>query len=1630
MKKHKFLNIKGALLDKKQLENYLEKIASGHNLQKKSNKDTYPIYRLEENFSFITKTYEILNNNLKNNINIHPAGEWLVDNYYIIEEKYRMIEKELSIKKYTNFVGLSTGLYRGYARIYVLASEIVSYTEGKIKVNELREILQAYQNKKILNMEEIWNINIFFYIALIEKIRNVCEKIYYAEVQKYKVESLIERLIENLDENNRSFKKNINNKKIERYKSKETFIEYLSYRLKSYGKKGLPFIKILEEQVNKTGITISEIIKREHFDIAMQKVYIGNCIKSLQDLQRISLTEIFEEINGVESILKKDPAEVYEKMDYKTKDHYRNTIKQLANKTKISELYIAQKALELANKNKNNKKKSHIGYFLISDGRNQLENILGMKIKKTLNKKNIYIGTIILITSIIDFIISLKLFKNSIVYSVISLFLLYIPISEIVIKIIQYALSKIVKPKIIPKLFFRKDIPEEYTTMVVIPTILDSKEKVKDMFRKLEVFYLANKSKNLFFTLLGDCTSSKREKESLDEDIIEEGKKILNKLNMKFTDDKYTIFNFIYRKRTWNEKENYFLGWERKRGIIVEFNSFLLGKKENTFIYNSMKDIKIPKIKYVITLDSDTNLVLDSAKKLIGAMAHILNTPIIDKNKKIVVDGYGIIQPRIGIDIESANKSLFTKIFVGNGGVDFYSNAISDLYQDNFNEGIFTGKGIYDLEVFNKVLSDTMPENTVLSHDLLEGLYLKCGLATDVVLFDSYPSSYNTYITRDCRWVRGDWQIIRWLNKKIKNNKEEYIKNPLGELDKYKIIDNLRRSLLTVTQFLGLIFFITVEIINKININIILFTLLISININLIIEILNYVIYKKEGITKVESFSNNFGTIKGTIFREIINISTIPYKSYIYIKSIVKTLYRIYKSRKKLLEWITSEEAEKNSKSKLSAYIKEMWVNIFFSILFFIGFIFTQKVVIIFFSVLWIVAPYICYLISKPIVKKSKNTRINKYDREYLINIAKRTWNYFEDYLKEEYNFLPPDNYQESRNNKIVERTSSTNIGLGLISIISAFDLEFININKCLELIERVIDTIKKLPKWNGHLYNWYNTKNLTPLNPEYISTVDSGNFIGYIYIVKSFLEECVDKKLIPSPKIQNINRNIKYLYELILNTDFSKLYDKKVGLLSIGFSINENRLTPSYYDLLASEARQASLIAVAKKDIPAEHWEKLSRTLTILNRKKGLISWSGTSFEYLMPNINIKRYEGSLLDESCKFMIMSQKKYCEKLGIPWGISESAFNLKDLNSNYQYKAFGIPWLGLKRGLADEVVVSSYGSIMAISDCPEDVIKNIKLLEKKGMYNKYGFYESIDYTLDRISKNNKYEIVKTYMAHHQALILLSINNFINNNILQKRFSKNAEIEAIDILLQEKMPEDILITKKKKEVVEKIKYKGYDNYLARNINKIDKRINNLNVIASEDYSIVFNEDGTGYSKYKNIMINRYKETEHYKQGIQIFFKNIRSKKIWSSFINEEEKSSCNYKVEFFPDMNKITKKVDNLETIIKNIIVPNENIEIRNIKIKNIGKEDENLEVYSVLEPILSTIDQDVAHKAFNNLFLKYEKLENGLLVRRNKRGTSMEINMAVGMFVKENETGEFEYEIDKEKLCRKIKYGNT
>ena len=946
------------------------------------------------------------------------------------------------------------------------------------------------------------------------------------------------------------------------------------------------------------------------------------------------------------------------------------------------------------------------------------------------------------------------------------------------------------------------------------------------------------------------------------------------------------------------------------------------------------------------------------------------------------------MQPRIGLDLEVYKESRFAEIYSIPGGIDFYSNAISDIYQDYFGEGIFTGKGIYDVECYNEILENEIPENIVLSHDLLEGNFLRCSLVCDTMLLDGYPSKYISYIKRNDRWTRGDWQIIRWLKSKR-----------LNEISKFKILDNLRRSLLKIFSLILLIASLFAFRENQaFSINCFTISIL-SISIMYILDIVNYIVFKESNINGAvyshKKFSKDLLGVRLDFLKIFLEIIFLPYEAYRNLDSIIRSLYRMAK-KKKLLEWVTAEEGEKQVKNNIFYIYKKLLINVLIGILFII---FGENLIFKIIGIIFVIAPSIAFAISR---EKNKENIISPKDKKYLEEIGLRTWKFFEDNITKENNYLICDNYQEDRKEKIVKRTSSTNIGLELISIISSFDLGYINFDRTIEYLKNVINTVKILPKWNGHLYNWYKIDTLEPLRPRYISTVDSGNFVGYLYIVKDFLYK---NKLEENLFLYNDVTN------LINQTDFSKLFSDKTKLFSIGFNLEENKLTDSYYDFLASEARQASLVAIAKRDVPAKHWNYLSRTMTIFKEYKGLISWTGTAFEYLMPNINLKRYSGSFLDESSKFAILSQKEYCKRLGVPWGISESAYNLRDLNYNYQYKAFGIPWLGLKRGLEYDLVISPYSTFLALEEGEKTAINNIRELEKVGGYDKYGFYESIDYTSNRLKQGEKYAIVKTYMAHHQGLILNSINNYLNNNILQKRFNDNPEIEAVQILLQERMPLDFILTKEKKQKPERPKSIFDSGYIETVFDKPSKLDLKYNVISNGNYKIVINTMGEEYSEYRENLINRYKSSSELKQGINLYVKNLRTNKIINLIPS---------KVIFSQDKAVFNSVEGALKFKLQVALNPNKPVEIRRLEIENFGSNEEILEVIEDFIPVLSSKESEYAHQAFNTMFLSFDREDDDLIVERHNRNLDEFLYMAVCLYTENAKKVDNSFEIDCEK----------
>jgi len=1723
---NKHIEIKDALLNHDELIQHAKEIAKNHSVEKNKKGIDILSHRLIDNYKFITNLYLKTNDLAKTKKNLPSGSDWLLDNFYIIEDNYKNIIRNVNNKTFKELEILNKGYYKNFPRIFILAVELISHTDGRIEKDLLIDFINAYQKIHHLSMSEIWALPLCLSIALFEKIRNLCEKLNTTQNEWNKAEEIIK-----LDDYGKITK--ALSDKLENKTFTPSFIEHLVEILKKNEIYNEPVLDFIKSKLLYENISIENIINIEHQEQAQIAISFGNSINSLRLINALDWNEIFEEISVVDKILSKD--KFYKLQDKETRDYYRHKIKKIASKYNVSESKVAKHLILLASQ-ANTDKKSHVGYYLLDEGLNLLINKLTNKNNRTRNLlPTLYFLTLFTLLLALNFALSYYCFIKTKNYtlSILSFLVLLIPLSEVSISFTNWIFTHFLEPSFLPKLDFKDGIPDEYKTIIIIPTVLPNVNRVKSIFNQLEVNYCANKNKNIYFAILGDFIDSKQEFMGNEEEIIKTGLELTKELNKKYSKNE-DIFYYLHRKRIYNPAQEKWMGWERKRGAIYEFVELIRGNLDTNFIILSSDITPLKNAKYIITIDADTIMPIGSAEKLIGTICHPLNKAEYDANKGIVTKGYALIQPRIGINIESANKTIFSRIFAGNGGVDPYSKAISDIYQDIFKEAIFTGKGIFDIDIFKDSLKN-IPENTLLSHDLIEGSYLRVGLATDIELIDNYPEKYSSYIMRQHRWTRGDWQTIPWLKSKIKTSNGDLINNPLNYISKWKIIDNLRRSLVFISNFI-LTTYASIFIKDKLLIS----TALICMFFPVFLGFLDYLNLKYFISPKEKLNGNLIYGLKASFYQCLLNFIFLPYNTYIMAHAILKTLYRIYISKKNTLEWVTAADVESSLNNDLKSFIIRMYPGLIISSVYLLLGLFKQTLILpLIFSLIWFTSPFVAYYISKPTIRKYE---FIKEDIDILRRIARKTWLFYEEFTDKSNNYLPIDNYQQSPVKKVAHRTSPTNIGFYLLSCLCAKNLGYISLSKMLTKINETLSTIEKLKKWKGHLYNWYDTKTLEVLHPYYISTVDNGNFIGYLITLKEgiksllnepifskndieglkdtlkldnnlkeyveqleqltknesfdikkwisilneleklepsnlFRQKVVDaakdfkqeiEKFIPlyllnddefitkihNFSIKNLNKfyedmlkdkpeisvylhNVKNLLNfahkiisrietIIDNTNFSLLYDEKRDLFSIGFNVEENKLTNSYYDLLASESRLASYIAVAKREVPVSHWFRLGRSLVKINGYRSLVSWTGTMFEYFMPPIVMKTFENTLLSETYYTAIKAQIKYGNDRKVPWGTSESGFYTFDLLLNYQYKAFGVPDLGLKRGLINDLVISPYSTILALPFSPKESIENLKRIINEIGEGIYGLYEAIDYTPERLPKNKNAAVVESFMAHHQGMILASINNFINQNILVRYFHSDPTIKCGEFLLQEKIPLRVIITKEHKEIVKPFKREVYkEQTIVREVGAFESDIPICHILSNGNYSIILTNGGSSFSKYNDIYINRWRDDAIQRRyGTFIFLRNLNDNKVLSTTYEPICKKVKYYKAKFSQDKAEYLLKEDNLEIHTEICVSPEDNCEIRKVNITNFSNDNITLEATSYSEIVLNNIMADIAHPAFSNLFVRteFDDKYNCIIASRRPREEGRPPHFAFhSLLVIGNKLGNIEYETDRLKF---------
>lgn len=1753
--------LRAELFNTEQLEQHGRHLAQSHKVATGKTTDKL-LKQLARNEKILIEVRDLLVEAIRENRLMTPAGEWLLDNFYLIEDNIHTGKKHLPKGYSESLPYLINTPTTGLPRVYDIALEIISHSDGRISLENLEVFIKAYQAESTLMIGELWAIPIMLRLALIENLKRIAARVAVDRVNQNIAGAWATQMIETAEKDPKSLILVIADMARSGPPMESSFVAELIRQLMWKGSSlSLP-ITWMEQRLSEMGLTRNELVDLENQKQAADQVSIANSLGSLRSLGSIEWKEFVESMSVVENTLRQEKAGVYAKMDFTTRDHYRHVIEKISKYSSYTENEVAAIIVNLANEhageNKTDDREAHIGYYLISEGRK----LTNEKIRQTLPLytrllKNIkqhpffyYAGSIILLTSLISFAMVTGGYYHdmNIWLLVFTSVMSFIAASYLATALVNWWSTLMFSPDLLPRMDFANGIPKEAATMVVVPTMLMNKNQADSLVEALEVRFLANRDNNLYFALLTDFPDAKSETLETDEPILKFITKRINELNRKYSADQDKFFLF-HRPRKWNNHDKIWMGYERKRGKLSELNSLLRGHPNDYFSLIAGNIGTLPSINYVITLDTDTQFPHDAGWKLVASMAHPLNHPIYDERKSRITKGYGILQPRISISLSRAGNSLYSLIHSNEPGIDPYTRLTSDVYQDLFEEGSFIGKGIYHIDSFELALNGRFPENRILSHDLLEGCYARAGLLTDVQLYEEYPMQYSADVNRRHRWIRGDWQIGYWSLPIAPDANRKLRKNPISALSKWKILDNLRRSLVPFA-FTSLLFFgwLLMHDPSFWTISVVLLIFFPPI----IASIWN-VFHKSNDVTLKQHLVASIASMRDHFLRTGFMFICLPYETYYSLDAIARTGWRMVVSRKKLLEWNPASNQEHTSDKTLIRAYRSMWFSPFFSL--------ATIVVLAIFTpftlmdampllLLWMSAPFLAWWISKPLQKDK--SELTGSQIVYLRHIARKTWAFFERFVGEEDNWLPPDNYQEHPGNVIAHRTSPTNIGLSLLANLTAYDFGYIPVGVLLQRSQNTFTTLQKLERYEGHLYNWYDTISLRPLPPKYVSTVDSGNMAGHLltfrqgllalvkdkidllrlfdglkdtiaiitrelpenislqqfrtnvwhalesdYLTPSkakqfsdlamkyateiveglrnekpseglwwaelLLKQCtdihneisflfpwvtlpaaptdaaadllnrailsslhqmasLDTRLLPdvqdyreqagapvewldlfAEKIKETVNNAQSRIEWIgylekqctefADINYEFLYDKSKHLLAIGYNIDEHRRDASFYDLLASESSLTTFIAIAQGKIPQESWFSLGRLLSYSGGEPLLLSWSGSMFEYLMPLLVMPEYEGTLLHQTFKNIVSKQIKFGDDNNIPWGISESGYNVVDANLNYQYRAFGVPGTGLKRGLGEDIVVAPYASALALMVDPDAACRNMQHLSAEGIEGRYGLYEAIDYTPSRLPRGKSRAVIQSFMAHHQGMSFLAMAYALLDQPMQKRFEADLQFRSAMLLLQERIPNAVTFYTYSAEA--EIVGSAAEDTEIRVITTPHTPVPEVQLLSNGKYHVMVTNAGGGYSKWKDLAVTRWREdTTCDNWGTFCYIRDVEDGNYWSNTYQPTLKMPKTYDVTFAQGRVDFRRRDGHIDTHTEIVVSSEDNIEMRRIHITNHSRKRKVLDVTSYTEIVLSSPIADVMHPAFSNLFVQTEIIgqRNAIIATRRPRSS--------------------------------------
>ena len=1682
--------------------------------------------RIRDSAKKILQVYRSTNAAQSRGEAVTPAAQWLLDNNYMVEETIFQIKRDLPRRFYRQLPTLTLADGTSVPRALALAWSYVAHSDSSVSAQAFKAIVEGFQSVEPMKIGEIWALPSLLRFVLVDNLRRLAVRVERTRLMRQEANVVADQVLAVKEDDDKAILSSYSV-----HARDTTFATQLLYRLRDGSQNSGRALEWLEEELEKSGSDAEEIIIAEHHTLSSGNVTTGNIIRGLRLINDVDWTVWFEDVSRIDALLRERTN--FGALDFASRDQYRQSIEDLARRAKKSEYRVAEKATELAGWTSPDADAAQgegisaaptdVGFFLVGSRRQELERAIGYRpgIARTINRnfrKTGWMGIVLPVFALTALLLgltggALETLGLSAPAIALMLVLFAVPASEGALGFFTTVVLLFLKPTRLVGYEYKGGLPAEARTLVVVPSLIGSRDDVEENIRNLEVHHLANTSDELYFALLTDWPDSKTELDTADMEILDFAKSQVARMNARYPAEGTPRFHLLHRRRLYNASEGCWMGWERKRGKLHELNLLLRGDSDTTFM---PLDAPLPEnVVHVMTLDADTRTTRDAVVRLAGKLCHPLNRPHFDAARRMVTAGYAILQPRITPSLTSGDEaSFFQRVFSASRGLDPYVFAVSDLYQDVFGAGSFTGKGLYHVDAFEAALKGRIEENTVLSHDLLEGALAHSALVTDVELVEDYPTRYSVDASRQHRWARGDWQLLRFILDP---------RSGVPALSRWKMIDNLRRSLTPI-------FWVMAAISGWV---LLPFTqaaqwqalLILSLFMAPTFDIVNSILPKNRDATARGHFSALAHDVAFGTAMVALKIVLMAHHAWMMADAIFRTLYRLFVSRQNMLEWRTASQAQKTGSNNLLSYYGMMYGAVIIGL---VGLALpvladsTGTFVAFFFALFWIGSPAFAWVISRS-AETEDRLRISARDIHALRIVARRTWHYFEVFVTADDHNLPPDNFQESPAPVIARRTSPTNIGVYLLSVVSARDFGWISLSDAVARLDATMTTIESMPRSRGHLFNWYDTATLKPLYPLYISSVDSGNLAGHLVAVAAtcaewaeapsvhlqgdfdgildavaILEESLDdlpddrrqlrplrqrladrldgmRRAVLTVKAQPEMASIRTINLAVLageirklalaihteagsacsdiivdwagrleatceahvhdahsddtaiatlrakllelrerarrfafEMDFSFLMRPERKLLSIGYRVEEHQLDESCYDLLASEARMTSLFAIAKGDLPTEHWFRLGRPIVEVGFQGALMSWSGSMFEYLMPPLVMKEPQGSILNQTSKLIIKRQIQYGRSKNVPWGISEAAYNARDPELTYQYTNFGVPGLGLKRGLGQNTVIAPYATVLAAQFMPRQAVANLQRLKEIGALGRHGYYDAVDFTPQRVPEGTDHVVVRNYMAHHSGMSIAAVADAIFEGRLRDRFHSDPVIESAELLLQEKAPREIQAAAVRTEADERT------SKVETEVQSPDTRIvldplwslRSTSLMSNGRYSVMLTSTGSGYSRWGDLAVTRWQPdpTEDL-LGSYIFLRDVETGDWWSATAEPKRAGGEHAQTLFSDDKASFVKSVGTLRSEVECIVISEGDGEGRRVTLYNDGVTDRHIEVTSFAELAMAPDVSDNAHPAFSKMFIETEiAANNGAIFAARRKREQSEPDIAAAHFV--------------------------